>query len=98
MRGRGGGVRDDLRPGGAARGEFRQALLVERRDRGLVPDAELLIPAAPCGAEDAKTSLRMIAGRISAISCATKLPIENPRMSAWPNPRAVMNAMASRAI
>jgi hypothetical protein len=42
VRGRGIGVRDDLRPGGAARGEFRQALLVERRDRGLVPGAELL--------------------------------------------------------
>jgi len=29
---------------------------------------------APCGAEDARTSRRMIAGRISAICCATKLP------------------------
>ena len=27
-----------------------------------------------------------------------KLPIENPMMSTWPGPRAVMNAMASRAI
>jgi hypothetical protein len=45
--------------------------------------AQPCIPAAPCGAEDARTSLRTIAGRISVISCATKLPIENPRMSAW---------------
>jgi len=38
------------------------------------------------------------AGRISAISCATKLPMENPRMSTWSSSIAARNAMASSAI
>jgi hypothetical protein len=45
------------------------------------------MPAAPCGAEEASTSLRTIADRISAICRATKLPMEKPSRSAWPIPR-----------
>ena len=60
--------------------------------------AQPCMPAAPCGADDARTSLRTIAGRTSAICCATKLPMEKPSRSTWPNCMAAMNAMASRAI
>jgi len=60
--------------------------------------AQPCIPAAPCGAADASTRLRTIAGRISAICCVTKLPMEKPSRSTWPNCMAVINAMASRAI
>ena len=60
--------------------------------------AQPCMPAAPWGAEEASTSLRTIAGRISAICCATKLPMEKPSRSTWPKPMAAVNAMASRAI
>ena len=60
--------------------------------------AQPCMPAAPCGAEEASTSRRTMAGRISAICCATKLPMEKPSRSTWPNCMAAMNAMASRAI
>jgi hypothetical protein len=56
------------------------------------------IPAAPCGADDARISLRSTLGLIRVMSCATKLPMENPRTSAWPNSIAARKAMASRAI
>ena len=46
------------------------------------------MPAVPRGAEDARISLLIRAGRISAISWAMKLPTENPRISAWPDRRA----------
>ena len=46
--------------------------------------AQPCIPAAPCGADDASTTRRSRSGRISAISCATKLPIEKPsRSTRW---------------
>jgi len=35
---------------------------------------------------------------LSSISCGMKLPMENPRMSVWPKPMAVMKAIASCAI
>jgi hypothetical protein len=60
--------------------------------------AQPCIPAAPCGADEARISLRGSPGLISAISCATKLPSENPRMSAWPSSIASVKAMASCAI
>ena len=60
--------------------------------------AQPCMPAAPCGAEEARTSRRTIAGRTSAICWATKLPIEKPSRSTWLNSMAAMNAMASRAI
>ncbi len=60
--------------------------------------AQPCIPAAPCGAEEASTSLRTMAGRISATCWAMKLPMEKPTRSAWLNSMAAMNAMASRAI
>ena len=56
------------------------------------------MPAAPWGAAEASTSLRMMAGRVSVICCATKLPIEKPSRSAWLIPIAARNARASRAI
>jgi hypothetical protein len=56
------------------------------------------MPSAPRGAEEARISLRTRAGRISEISCATKLPMENPSGSTCANSRAVINAIASRAI
>jgi hypothetical protein len=40
--------------------------------------AQPCMPAAPCGAEEARISRRTMAGRTSAICCATKLPMENP--------------------
>ena len=54
--------------------------------------------AAPCGAEDARMSLRTIAGRTSATCCATRLPMEKPSRSTWLSPMAAMNAIASCAI
>jgi hypothetical protein len=54
--------------------------------------------AAPCGAAEASTTLRAIAGLVNAISCATKLPIENPRRSTWSKSIAAMKARASDAI
>ena len=75
---------------------------------GLIPQARAKIyPDAAHGflfqhhaefAADARTTRRTRSGRISAISWATKLPMENPRMSALVIPRAAMNAMASCAI
>jgi hypothetical protein len=38
--------------------------------------AQPCMPAAPCGAADASTTRRRMSRRMSAISCATKLPIE----------------------
>jgi hypothetical protein len=35
---------------------------------------------------EASTSLRTMAGRTSAICCATKLPMEKPGKSTWPSP------------
>ena len=55
-------------------------------------------PAAPCGADDASISRLSMPGLISALSCATKLPMENPSMSTRPNSMAVRNAIASCAI
>jgi hypothetical protein len=60
--------------------------------------AQPCIPAAPCGAAEARTSLRTIAGRVSAICCATKLPIEKPSRSTSLSPIAARKARASRAI
>ena len=60
--------------------------------------AQPCMPAAPFGAEDARTSLRTMAGRTSAICWATKLPMEKPSRSTWPSSSAARNAMASRAI
>src|SRR5512133_3021868 len=60
--------------------------------------AQPCIPTAPRGAEDARTRRRTTAGLISAISWATKLPIEKPRRSTGPSSSASRNAMASRAI
>ena len=42
--------------------------------------------------------MRTMAGRVNAICCATKLPMEKPRRSTWPSSMAAMNAIASRAI
>jgi hypothetical protein len=39
-----------------------------------------------------------MAGRTRAICWATKLPMEKPSRSAWPNSMAARNAIASRAI
>jgi hypothetical protein len=39
-----------------------------------------------------------MADLVSAICCATKLPMENPSRSTWPSSMTVMKAMASRAI
>src|SRR4051812_24122612 len=47
--------------------------------------AQPCIPLAPCGAEEASTTLRTVEGRTSAISWARKLPIENPSRSTSPN-------------
>jgi hypothetical protein len=38
-------------------------------------------PSGAWGADDAKTTFRSSAGRTSAISWATKLPMEKPKMS-----------------
>ena len=56
------------------------------------------MPAAPCGADDARISRRTLAGLVSAISWATKLPSEKPRMSTRARLRASRNVTASRAI
>jgi hypothetical protein len=60
--------------------------------------AQPCVPPAPWGAADASTILRAIAGRVNAISCATKLPIENPSRSTCARSSASMSAMASFAI
>jgi hypothetical protein len=60
--------------------------------------AQPCIPLAPCGAKEASTRLRMIDGRTSASSWATKLPSENPSRSTSPIPRASMKSIASSAI
>ena len=59
--------------------------------------AQPCIPAAPRGADEARTSRRTMDGLISAISCATKLPIEKPRRSALARSSASRKAIASRA-
>ena len=58
----------------------------------------LYMPAAPCGAEEASTTRRSRAGRMRAISCATKLPIEKPSRSTRWKSSASRKAMASWAM
>lgn len=47
--------------------------------------AQPCMPAPPWGAAGASTRRQIAAGRISAISWATKPPIENPRTSTLEN-------------
>jgi hypothetical protein len=56
------------------------------------------IPGAPFGPVAARISRRTSVGRTSAISCATKPPIENPSRSTRSRPSPVMNAIMCRAV
>ena len=56
------------------------------------------MPGAPCGAAEARTTRLTREGRLSAISCAKKLPMEKPRRSTRSRPSASMNVSAPRAI
>ena len=60
--------------------------------------AQPCMPAAPCGAADARISRRTMPGLVKATCCATKLPMENPRRSTWAKSIAAMKAIASCAI
>jgi hypothetical protein len=60
---------------------------------GLEPPGDLRRPARVTTGRTAE-----VADRISVTSWAAKLPMENPNWSTWPNSRAAMNAIASRAI
>jgi hypothetical protein len=56
------------------------------------------MPGAPFGADDARTRRLTRAGRRSAISWATKLPMEKPSTSTWLSLSAATKAIESRAV
>src|SRR4051794_4454582 len=65
-----------------------------RPTAAITSGAQPCMPLDPCGADDASTALRMADGRTSAISWATKLPIEKPSRSTYVEVREAGQARA----